>query len=263
LLDEIDRYIEANPDRHVLIEALRTLAEYYGNRFRVIVVGFMHLYNCLQGRSESYTPSSDPWQRMFNDVRLGNLRAESAEKIVKEGFFDILGWDFENRAIPQWIVEHTGGHPAFVQYFCLELQRLVADRGDRRIRLQDVEDIFASKDPDHSFVAHVRRTLAMNLDSIDGIVGQYVILWLAKESSEKQGFAVGQVQEIAELSGAKIPKECLQRALERLKVTSIVEERSRGVFDFSVPDYPLILDRLGDTAHLDELETKLRQHFGG
>lgn len=261
LLDEIDRYIEANPNRHVLIEALRTLAEQYGNRFRVIVAGFMYLYDRLQGRGP-YTPSSDPWQRMLNEIRLENLRAESAEKIVKEGFLNILGWDFENHAVARWIVERTSGHPAFVQYFCMKLQKRVAEREDRCVYLQDVTDVFADENADDSFIVHVNKTLALNLGSVDGTVGRYIILWLAKESSEMQGFTFDQAREIAELSGVQIPEKHLQRALERLKVTSVVEERSRGVYDFSVPDYPRILDRLGSTAQLDELESKLWEHFG-
>ncbi len=262
LLDEIDPYIKENPRRHLLIEALRTLADHYGNRFRVIVAGFMYLYGCLQGRGP-YSPSSDPWQRMFNKVQVDNLPAIDAEKIVKEGFLDILGWDFENRAVARWIVERTSGHPAFVQYFCLKLQQKVAQRGDSCVRLQDILDIFADPSPDGSFIDHVRSTLAMNLDSIEGIIGRYVILWLAMESRETPGFTLAQAKENAELSGVKIPGDYLQRALERLKVTSVVEERSPDVFDFSVPDYPLILNRLGDTAQHEELETKLKEHFGG
>jgi hypothetical protein len=261
ILDEIDPYIRANPDRHLLMETLRPLAD-DSNRFRVIVAGFMHLYNCLKGKGP-YSPSSDPWRRMFNGIRLDNLSAISAERIVKEGFLDVLGWDFENRAVARWIVERTSGHPAFVQYYCLKLKDIVAMRNDRRVRLQDILDVFADEKPDDSFISHVRSTLAMNLDSIEGTIGRYVILWLATESKKMQGFTFAQAQEIASLSGVEIPESCLERALERLKVTSVVEERSSGTFDFSVPDYPLILNRLGDTAHLDKLESKLKEHFGG
>ncbi len=33
------------------------------------------------------------------------------------------------------------------------------------------------------------------------------------------------------------------------------------VFDFTVPDYPMILDKLGTTSHMEELEKKLRTTF--
>ena len=143
LFDEIDPYIEANPKRHILIETMRSLSERYGSRFRVVISGFMDLYDCLNGRGP-YSPASDPWQRMLNaSGPLENLRPSKAEEIVKEGFLDILGWSFESRAIPQRIVELTGGHPAFVQEFCLKLQQRVGARGDRKIKLDDVEAVFA------------------------------------------------------------------------------------------------------------------------
>lgn len=262
LLDEIDPYIRANPDRHIFIETLRALTEQYGNRFRVIVAGFMYLYNCLQGEGP-YSPSSDPWRRMFNATCIDNLSAISAENIVKEGFLDVLGWDFENRAVARWIVERTSGHPAFIQYYCIKLKDLIAQRSDHCVRLQDILDVFEDDNPNSSFISHVRSTLTMNLDSIEGAIGRYVILWLAHEEKDTPGFTFAQAQEIASLSGVEIPEEHLRRALERLKVTSVVEERSPDAFDFSVPDYPLILNRLGDTAHLEELESELQAHFGG
>jgi len=258
LLDEIDRYIIDNPTRHVLIEALRVLSEQYGSRFRVVVAGFMSLYDCLQGRGP-YTPASDPWQRMLNDIGpLPNLPPVSAEQIAREGFIGILGWKFENRAIPQRIVEHTGGHPAFVQHFCMKLQQRTGRRGDWLILLEDIEAIFADRDPDQSFVAYVRETLKMNLDP----VGRYLILWLAAESSEARGFTLDQMRELASLR-SQIPEEHLSRSLQRLSVTSVVKERTPQVYEFSVPDYPLILNQLGETAHLERLESELEEYLKG
>jgi len=264
-LDEIDRYIKANSERHLLIEALRSLSEQFGNRFRIVVAGFMDLYDCLQGRGP-YSPSSDPWQRMLNDPGpLGNLQAVHAEMIVREGFLNILGWDFANRTIPRWIVERTGGHPAFVQDYCLKLQDLVARRGDQLVTLSDVEAIFADDDPDASFISYVRKTLNMNLEigSIDGLVAQYVILYLSAQSSQTQGFTLDEAREVAASAEVAISQETLSRALERLKVTSVVQERSAGVYEFTVPDYPGILHRLGDTAHLEWLEHALETQLRG
>jgi hypothetical protein len=256
LLDEIDRYIIDNPKRHVLIETLRALSERYGSRFRVVVAGFMSLFDCLHGRGP-YTPTSDPWRRMLNDIgALENLRPASAERIVREGFLDILGWRFENRAIPQRIVELTGGHPAFVQYFCMKLQGRVGRRGDQLIQLEDVEAIFADRDPEQSFIAYVRETLHMNLDPI----GQYLILWLTAESSEAQGFTLDQMRTLAaNVTRISIPEGRLDRSLERLSVTSVVKQSVPQVYEFSVPDYPSILDQLGETAHLEHLEKEVEQ----
>lgn len=254
LLDEIDRYIVVNSERHTLIEALRTCSDRFGNRFRVIIAGFMNLYDCLHGMGP-YTPNSDPWQRMFTDNReLENLTPTSAEEIVREGFVSILGWKFDHWAIPQRIVERTGGHPAFVQAFCLKLLERVRARKDQNIQLSDVEAVFNDPDPRNSFIAYVRDTLNLNLEP----VSHYLIIWLAADSGDTPGFTMDKIRYIAGMSRVEIPEERLRRSLDLLKVTSVIRERMPNVFDFTVPDYASILNRLGNTSHMDTLEDKLR-----
>lgn len=256
-LDEIDRYIQFNSERHTLIETLRSCSDAYGNRFRVIIAGFMSLYDCLHGRGP-YSTNSDPWMRMFTDNReLENLTPANAEAIVREGFVSILGWKFENQAIPQRIVERTGGHPAFVQQFCLKLLERVRLRKDQTILLSDVEAVFDDPDPRNSFIAYVRDTFNLNLEP----VSNYLILWLSLDASDAQGFTMDNIKNIANQSRVEIPDESIMRSLDILKVTSVIRERMTDVFDFTVPDYPMILDKLGTTAHMDELEKKLQATF--
>ncbi len=260
LLDEIDRYIDQNEHRHVFIEALRALSDRFTSRFRVVIAGFMNLHKCIKGRGP-YSPSSDPWGRMLNDIdALPNLRPNQAEEIVREGFREILDWQFENRAIPQLVVERTGGHPAFVQYFCLRLQHRVAQRGDRVVRISDVEDVFGDRDPSQSFIAYVEQTLKANLDAIS----RYLILILAMESSNARGFTFDQIRDLARYCPTPIPEEQLTRSLERLAVTSVVKEKASGVYEFTVPDYPLILTKLGITEHMkvNELEREIKKEIG-
>lgn len=247
LIDEVDKYIEANKDRHLLIEAFRSLSDQYQSRLRVIVAGFMHLYDCLKGRGP-YTPMSDPWARTFNDIGpLPNLPRERAEEIVNEGFVQILGWEYDNGAIPHWIFERTGGHPAFVQKFCLEVKNRVSRRADQIVRLDDVEEVFHDNSPDGSFIAYVHKTLGDNLDPIS----RFVILLLASEPGEVRRFTKAQVRSYASLSHFEIPDDLLDRSLERLQVTSVVRQSQQGVYEFSVPDYLTILKRLGQTAEAD------------
>ena len=255
LLDEIDRYITVNSERHTLIEALRASSDRFGNRFRVIIAGFMNLYDCLHGHGP-YTPNSDPWQRMFTDNReLENLTPVNAEEIVREGFVSILGWKFDHWAIPQRIVERTGGHPAFVQMFCFKLLERVRPRKDHIIYMNDVEAVFNDLDPRNSFIAYVRETLNLNLEPISN----YLIFWLAADVGDASGFTLDRIRNVAKMSSIEIPEDCLKRSLELLKVTSVIRERMPDVFDFTVPDYASILNRLGDTAHLDDLDDRLRQ----
>jgi hypothetical protein len=255
-MDEIDRYIESNQDRHLLIETFRSLSGAYGSRFRIVVAGFMSLYNCLHQRKPNpYSSNSDPWVRSFEKEELGNLSAENAEHIAREGFLGILGWQFKTRSIPQDIVKRTGGHPAFVQKFCEKIQRRVAERGDRIIVAEDLEEVFNDPDPERSFIAYVRETLSMNLDP----VAEYVILWLADEVTITRNFRFEQASNVANL--IQVPDYILKQSLDRLKTTSVISKISPELYEFSVPDYPLILKRMGDTAHLDTLETKVEQYL--
>lgn len=271
ILDEIDRYISENRDRHTLIEALRATSDRFEHRFRVIIAGFMELYDCLSGRGP-YTSTSDPWRRMLNNMGpLENLKPSDAEKIVQEGFLSILGWSFEHRAIPRRIVERTGGHPAFVQYFCLKLQEQVSKRGDQIVTLKDIDVVFDDDTPEKSFIWFVRKTLEMNLsdpaykqrrngENISDPVSRYLLLWLAFDSSTNtaQTFTLDQIREIANLSKVHIPEKILLRSLEILTVTSVVREKSSQLYEFTVPDYPLILNRLGEGSQLEALETELK-----
>jgi hypothetical protein len=259
LIDEIDYYIAANSRRHVLIESLRALSERYSSRFRVIIAGFMKLYDCMLGRGGHYSPSSDPWSRMLDKSisPLPNLSVESAKTIVDEGFKGILGWRYGTHKVPQLIVEHTGGHPSFVQYFCGKVQARVSARGDGVIVPGDIEAVFEDGHPRNSFIAHVRNTLKMNLEDR---IGQFLIPWLAHEFGDSPGFTKTQVLDIAGATiDAPISDEELSHILDRLVVTSVIEENVTGMYEFSVPDYPLILKRLGDTAHLNELENEMKK----
>lgn len=276
ILDEIDRYISENRNRHTLIEALRATSDRFEHRFRVIIAGFMELYDCISGRGP-YTPTSDPWGRMLNNMGpLENLKPSDAEKIVQEGFLSILGWSFEHRAIPRRIVERTGGHPAFVQYFCLKLQEQVSRRGDQTVTLKDIDTVFDDNTPEKSFIWFVRKTLEMNLsdpaykqkgsgDNISDPVSRYLLVWLALDSETKpaQTFTLQQIREIANSSKIHIPEKILSRSLELLTVTSVVREKSSQLYEFTVPDYPLILNRLGEGARIEALEAELEAFLKG
>ena len=258
MIDEIDQYLSRGKSRHQIIEAFRALADRNPARFRVILAGFTLLYDCLQGRGP-YAPESDPWTRMFTDPKpLPNLNSIQAENLIKEGFYRILGWQFERSVVPQMIVQRTSGHPAFVQHFCRKLQEIVGARGDRMIRIDDVERVFADKDPNYSFRAYVRNTFVMNLDS----VSQYLIYNIAREAEQSRRFTIAQLQDYARLNGDTIPEDQIKASLDKLNVTGVVHESTRGVYEFAVPDYPLLLKELGETKHLEDLENQVLAAIG-
>lgn len=238
LLDEIDRYINANQTRHLFIETLRTLTESNPSRLQVIIAGFMDLYSCLNGGGP-YTPTSDPWQRMYNKELMQNLRASNAELIVREGFCEILGWQFESRSIPQRTVEMTGGHPAFVQKFCALVQHRVGTRGDQIVKMSDLQEVYNSNHPSDSYIAFVNATLGLNLKQTD----RELIIWVALTEGTSS-FGMNQLKEL--LATSDIPEDQLADSLNRLKATSVITENTPGNYEFTVPEYPVILERSGN-----------------
>ena len=95
-------------------------------------------------------------------------------------------------------------------------------------------------------------------------MSRYLILWLASDSSGAKGFTFDEIRHISETTrqGKEgIPEELLRRSLEFLTVTSVVRERSAQVYEFTVPDYPEILSRLGETSHLEKLEEELDKYI--
>ncbi|HMN00759.1 MAG TPA: hypothetical protein PKC99_17280, partial [Anaerolineales bacterium] len=67
-----------------------------------------------------------------------------------------------------------------------------------------------------------------------------------------------QIREIANYSKISIPEKILLRSLELLTVTSVVREKASHLYEFTVPDYPMILNRLSEGSELDALEEELK-----
>ena len=140
------------------------------------------------------------------------------------------------------------GKTQLTQRFGAEGRTLL--RGLRKLPIQlGQPDVGCLEDPKHT------------ARLIDSHAPEIRVLWLAAESSEAQSFTLDQMRELAALSKSTIPEERLSRSLERLAVTGVVKERAPEVYDFSVPDYPLILSQLGETAHLEELEDELEEYL--
>jgi hypothetical protein len=261
LLDEIDNYVAYNCERHQLVDSFRSLADRYPGRFRVVVSGYMKLYDCLKGRGP-YSNTSDPWQRMFekaDDGPLKNLAAEEAEEIVREGFLNILGWSFEHRRIPQDIFMHTGGHPAFVQKFCDKVKEMAGRREDRMVRGDDIESVFMDEDPETSFMAFVNSTLQMNLPA--NSVARWLVQFFAGQPDNRLGFTRAEALLMPGLLGVNIPQEQIESSLERLCVTSVIREATKDHYEYTVPDYPRILSQLGELYSLNDFQKKIKESF--
>jgi hypothetical protein len=251
LIDEIDYYLKENKEQFTVLEPLRACSEIFGSRFRVIISGATKLYSFLKERGQS-----DTWRRMFKPLEpLGNLKTHDAEKIVEEGFISILGWHFEDDVIPRLIIEHTGGHPAFVQNFCSKLLNFVRDQNRRIIKVDDVEYVFKDTGP-NSFMEFVRNILDLNLDD----PAKYLLLMMPymNEDIEMSGFTRDQLVKTTYVSDITIPESEIERILDNLIVMSVVKAKTKDIFEFTVPDYPNILRNLVTQKNIGELESSVK-----
>jgi len=135
----------------------------------------------------------------------------------------------------------------------MRLQKRVGERGDSVVKIMDVEEIFKDEDPSDSFINHVKGTLEMN---IEDPFGRYLMLYMAISNGRQ--FTYLQAKECAQLLPS-ISEDRLKSNLEILTVTSVLRQLPAHVYEFSVPDYPSILSRLGGTDNIELLEKEIRQ----
>jgi hypothetical protein len=155
----------------------------------------------------------------------------------------------------------------------MKLQERVNNRGDQIINMEDVDAVYSDDDPTNSFIAYVNDTLAMNFVDhlyLDGTFGneiendliesvpRYLLAYLATLYGKSQSFTFDQIVEIANSSEPPIPESIFARSLNLLKVTSVIREKSTHLYEFTVPDYPDILNRLGE-SHLNSIEGNLKK----
>ncbi|MGC4120449.1 MAG: hypothetical protein QM765_38895 [Myxococcales bacterium] len=256
LIDELDAYVKPHLDArsvdYQLIRHLRATRNAVNERLVCVFAGFKHLYSAVATRVAS--DSSYPWQNFVNRCEpLSRLTLDATSEIVREGFVDVLGLDFE-RTIAHSIFSYTAGHPAFVQHFCVCMLRRLAKRGRSeapRITEAEVQAVYADAGDDlrEPFVRFVGATLDMNLGALERII----IYILAAEIIGRHGnpeAEAGKVQiEDAVNSwfvdSKRRPRTFseLQEAFGFLFMTGMLEDRGARV-KMSFPSYVDILRRL-------------------
>lgn len=127
-------------------------------------------------------------------------------------------------------------------------------RGDQTIYIDDVSAVFDDDDPHYSFIAHVRRRWQYESRSGRRFCRSLLIVYDVRESRR---FSFEQFQAVSGMSNVDIPKDIIEASLRRLQVTSVVSESKANLYEFSVPDYPQILNRLEEIRHLAELEDEV------
>jgi len=261
-LDEVDRYIVArqhDKQPHDLIHIFRSLYQEHHGRCRFILAGFIEMWRHLMGRG-GISGLEDPW---FNFLQhsgpLEGLPSNDAQKIVREGFQEILGISFGNEAIPRKIVEATTGHPAFVQKFCERLHRHLFSQRSDEIREGDVQFVFDDCTGEN-YLGFVNYTLKQNLNPLPRLV----VYLMAIEKRET--FSADNVRSIARTYDEKlgeIEEITWANSMDELQITSVIKKtQTPNVYQFTVPSYQKIL-RNFELANQDVVYKLIRDITSG
>jgi hypothetical protein len=241
LFDELDPYIRErrkNKEPHTLIDTCRNMFSEYRSNIRFVMAGFIELSKQLRGDGD-ISGQQNPYKNFLHDRGpLAALRSSEAQRIVKQGFQDTLGFNIADPSIPRRIVEATTGHPAFVQKFCERLfNRLHGLGADvTEVQLRDVDLVRDESDP-LSFTSFVVETLGLNLNKLS----QIVVYLLAANNIEE--FSVDSIYSILnEYDVSSLVKEKIHESVQELLITEVFSTAAaQGVYKFSVPSYAKLL----------------------
>jgi hypothetical protein len=256
LFDELDPYIRErrrNKEPHTLIDTCRNLFQEHRSNIRFIMAGFTELWKQLRGDGDFIDQQNPYMNFLYDRGPLAALQSSDAQKIVKEGFQETLGFKISDPSIPRRIVDITTGHPAFVQKFCERLFNHLHSMGSdiTEVQLRDVEFV---KDEAEllSFTRFVVETLDLNLNNLS----QIIVYLLAANNGED--FNVDDIYSLLHDFGiSKLTKEKIHESVQELLITGVLST-SQNRYKFSVPSYANLLRQydLTDTHYLLNLIEK-------
>jgi len=216
LLDEVDNLLTYDiRHKHILFSTCRALAQEGLCRF--LLCGERVLYRQL------HNPSS-PLFNWCNTLRLSYLLPQDARRIITEPM-ETMGISFEDEHIPNEILEISTCHPNLVQAICQMLITSINDRGDRYIRLADLERVRESAQF-REFYLEVTWGDATALERLITVL-----------MSERERFSPSEVEEALEREGISLPTSHIRQALEGLELFSILK-REGNTWRFAARAFP-------------------------
>lgn len=135
LLDEADRLIElaTSSGDWTTLEVIRALANQ--GVCQTVMTGYKVLYEAWQARST-------PLFNFVSPVYLSVLARESAIQLVAKPMKEV-GVEFTDRNLIKQIVDESGCHPSFLQFFCSVLIDVLAERKTREVTAAEVDAVRA------------------------------------------------------------------------------------------------------------------------
>ncbi len=242
LLDEVDallQYDQTNQER--LFRVCRALSQEGHCRFVLCGGRVLH--------SQQHNPNS----ALFNfchTIHLSYLKPRDAARIVAEPMQE-MGIAFEEaNTLIQRVVDLSACHPNLVQYVCHQLIVRINARGDRMIRLSDLDNIERSPE----FGAYFAEVMWGNTTSLERLI---TLLMLGQG-----GISAPQIDALLREHGLGIARSDLEGALQGLIFCSILIKDGQS-YSFSTPAFASIVTVTQDvTALIQRALTDVSSHAG-
>jgi hypothetical protein len=231
LLDEVDALLQYDRTNHErLLRVCRALSQ--EGRCRFVFCGGRLLH------AQQHSASSALFD-FCHTIHLSYLKPPDTARIVAEPMQE-MGIAFEEpNTLIQRIVDLSACHPNLVQYVCHQLIVHVSGRGDRLIRLSDVDDIERST----KFGAYFAELMWGNTTPLERLV----TLLMLDQSSMTMPQIVAALRE----KGLDITLTEIERALQGLTFCSILSQDGQS-YSFAAPAFPSIVTVTQDVTALTE-----------
>lgn len=259
LLDEADGIIQLAREHSdwTILNVLRELSN--TGAVQCVIAGYKALY-------EAWQDLSTPLYNFVNPLYLSVLSEESARKLVTEPLRK-LGVTFKENELLQQIIDESGCHPAFLQFFCSELIRHLDKDSGHLIGASHIN--FVRETQDYREFVLKPYNFEENLSRLE----RWLVLSLAHA---RQHYFSSHL--VLEAFGSKEPWlhiENVAKALRDLELAGLIRVRGlsskteRGEdklglqYIWTIPAFPLTLDSSLDIeSHIAELTKELANRKG-
>ncbi len=269
IMDEVDCYIKASRWYHgdqnfPLMSALRRVEQSArGGQIKVLVAGFKELH--YETSRDDVSDPSYPFRNWMRNVPLGPLKYKNASnELIRDGLVWQLGYELSNEACRK-IHDLSSGHPAFLQFFCDQLDQRNRDRlleGNSMLNVEEVMEVYqasSSLDGNHTYLSFVEQTLGYNLDPLE----RAIILTMAlnfKQEGERgeivpQFGIIAELQQYFDILMIEAPSKInIHWAFENLTMVGMLKKHEPNNYQLTYSSYFDILSRLNqmEKTNLEE-----------
>lgn len=271
IIDEFDRYLKtldcAHENNHTFndyafINVLRDMISQHDN-FKLIISGFMSLYDKLNKEISGINKSENPWVGFVSQLPINVLTFDEAKSLVNNLKTE-LDLEFDQKDLLKYIINKTSLHPAYIQYFLRRLVNRISSKTtliNRNITKTDIDGVFDEyldtfSSDEKPFIEYVDEMLRLNIDDISMAI--IAIIALEKEDKYKKIEILNTLKGFLEMSN--FDSNMFERSITTLKVTQVINETIKTI-EFKNTFWKEYLNRIleADNDEFDSIINKAKK----